>query len=164
MLWRIIMLDRTNRKISIFFFCNLFWMLLSLITCIESYRLSIGSINKPGPGFFPFGAGLTMLFLSLTAIFQSIRKNGGEDKTTREEPFRWWSIVIILAAIMAYAFSLEKIGFLINTFLFICLLLKVVEPQTWKTSIIGGLIAAIVANIVFNVIFRAQIPAGVLGF
>jgi putative tricarboxylic transport membrane protein len=72
--------------------------------------------------------------------------------------------VIILAAIALYAFSLEKIGFLINTFLFMCLLLKVVEPQTWKTAIIGGLIATFAANLVFNVIFRAQIPRGILGF
>jgi hypothetical protein len=45
-----------------------------------------------------------------------------------------------------------------------CLLLKVVEPQTWKTSIIGGLITAIAANLLFNVIFKAQIPSGILGF
>jgi putative tricarboxylic transport membrane protein len=72
--------------------------------------------------------------------------------------------VIILAAITAYAFSLEKIGFLINTFLFICLLLKVVEPQTWKTAILAGLITSIAANLVFNVIFRTHIPTGILGF
>jgi putative tricarboxylic transport membrane protein len=158
------MLERTNKKMSMFFFGNLFWLLFSLITCMESYRLSLGSFNQPGPGFFPFGAGLTMLFLSLVALFQSIKKSGGEDKTTRDEPLRWRSIVIILAATVVYAFSLETIGFLINTFLFICLMLKVVEPQTWKTSIIGGLIAAIAANIVFNVIFQAQIPSGILGF
>ena len=158
------MLDRTNKRISIFFFGSLFWLLFSLITCIESYRLNLGSVNEPGPGFFPFGTGLIMLFLSLAAIFQSLRKSGSEEQKPYAEPVRWWSIVIILAAIVAYAFSLETIGFLINTFLFICLLLKVVEPQTWKTSIIGGLIAAIAANIVFNVIFQAQIPAGILGF
>jgi putative tricarboxylic transport membrane protein len=158
------MSGRAQRKMSIFFFGNLFWLLFSLITCMESYRLSLGSINQPGPGFFPFGTGLAMLFLSLAAIFQSLRKSDSEDNKTSDEPLRWRSIVIILAAAMAYAFSLEKIGFLINTFLFICLMLKVVEPQTWKTSIIGGLIAAIAANIVFNVIFKAQIPSGILGF
>lgn len=158
------MSGQRQRKMSMFFFGNLFWLLFSLITCMESYRLSLGSINKPGPGFFPFGAGLTMLFLSLAAIFKAIGESGGEEKTTRDEPLRWRSIVIILAATMAYAFSLEKIGFLINTFLFICLMLKVVEPQTWKTAIIGGLSAAIAANTVFNVIFKAQIPSGILGF
>ena len=145
-------------------YCNLFWILFSLITCVESYRLKLGTINTPGPGFFPFTAGFIMLILSLAALFQSIRKKNNVEKTRRQEPFRWWNIVIILMAITAYAFSLEKIGFLINTFLFMCLLLKVVEPQTWKTAIIGGLITAIAANLIFNVIFQAQIPSGILGF
>ena len=148
----------------ILFYCNLFWLLFSLFICVESYRLKLGAINQPGPGFFPFSAGLVMLILSLAALFRSIRGMEKEEKALRQEPFRWWNIVIILIAITAYAFSLEKIGFLINTFLFICLLLKVVEPQTWKTAIIGGLITTIAANLIFNVIFRSQIPSGILGF
>jgi putative tricarboxylic transport membrane protein len=145
-------------------YCNLFWLLFSLVTCVESYRLNLGTMNKPGPGFFPFSAGLVMLILSLAALFQSIKKRNNLEKATRQEPFRWWNIVIILAAVTAYAFSLEKVGFLINTFLFMCFLLKVVEPQTWKTAILGGLISAVAANFVFNVIFQAQIPSGILGF
>jgi putative tricarboxylic transport membrane protein len=148
----------------ILYYCNLFWLLFSLFICVESYRLKLGAINAPGPGFFPFSAGLIMLLLSLTALFQSIRKKNNVEKKPRQEPLRWWNIVIILAAVIAYAFSLEKIGFLINTFLFMCLLLKVVEPQTWKTAIIGGLVTAIAANLIFNVIFQAQIPSGILGF
>ena len=148
----------------ILFYCNLFWLLFSLVICVESYRLKLGTINNPGPGFFPFGAGLIMLILSLVALFQSTAGRKKVEKTTPQEPVRWWNIVIILAAITAYAFSLEKIGFLINTFFFICLMLKVVEPQTWKTAIIGGLITSIAANLVFNVIFQTHIPRGILGF
>jgi putative tricarboxylic transport membrane protein len=148
----------------IFFYCNLFWLLFSLLTCVEAYRLRLGTINNPGPGFFPFSAGLIMLIVSLAALFQSTAGRKKAEKTTPQEPVRWWNIVIILAAITAYAFSLEKIGFLINTFLFICLMLKVVEPQTWKTAIIGGLITSIAANLVFNVIFQTHIPRGILGF
>ena len=143
---------------------NLFFLLFSAVTCVESYQLKLGTINTPGPGFFPFGAGFIMLLLSLAALFQSIRKESDVEKKPRQEPFRWWNIVIILAVITAYAFSLEKVGFLITTFLFMCLLLKVVEPQTWKTAILGGLITAVAANLIFNVIFQAQIPSGVLGF
>ena len=148
----------------IFLYCNLFWVLFSVITCIEAYRLNLGTVHEPGPGFFPFGAGFIMLILSLATLLQSRAKKRKVEETSRQETFRWWNIVIILAAITAYALSLEKIGFLINTFLFMCLLLKVVEPQTWKTAIIGGLITTLAANLVFNVVFRTQIPKGILGF
>jgi putative tricarboxylic transport membrane protein len=148
----------------ILLYCNLFWVLFSLVTCVEAYRLNLGTIHEPGPGFFPFGAGFIMLLLSLAALLKSVGKKRKVEETSRQETFRWWNILIILTAITAYALSLEKIGFLINTFLFMCLLLKVVEPQTWKTAIIGGLITTLAANLVFNVVFRTQIPKGILGF
>jgi len=105
-----------------------------------------------------------MLFLSLIALFQWMGKKDNSEITVPKAPVRWRNIIIILAAIPAYTLSLEKVGFFINTFLFISLLLKVVEPQTWKTSILGGVITAIAANLVFNVLFKAQIPSGILGF
>ena len=166
-------LDETVIQISLFkgniimrrvlFFCNLFWILFSLVVCVEAYRLNLGALNSPGAGLFPFSAGLVMLLLSLLAILNRGEK-GTEEKAAGGERVRWWNIVIIIAAIIVYALSLEKTGFLINSFLFICLLLKVVEPQSWKTAILGGLIGAIAANVIFNVIFRAQIPSGILGF
>ena len=150
------------RRVALY--CNVFWVLFSLLTCVESYRLNLGVLTRPGPGFFPFGAGFLMLVLSLIALFQWTGKTERAAAKAEKEPLRWWNIVIILAATLAYTLSLEKIGFLINTFLLITLLLKVVEPQTWKTSILWGVITALAADVVFNVLFRAQIPSGILGF
>lgn len=148
----------------ILIYCNIFWLLFGTLTCVESYRLKIGKINQPGPGLFPFGSGLVMIILSLIGLFMTITRKEEKGEIISQDKIRWWNIVIIIAAISAYAFSLEKVGFLINTFLFITILLKVVEPQSWKKSILGGLITALAANVVFNVIFRVQIPSGILGF
>jgi len=148
----------------IIIYCNIFWLLFAILTCIESYRLKLGEINHPGPGFFPFGAGLVMIILSLMGLFITITKKEEFREVSSEEKIRWWNIIIIIGAISGYAFSLDRVGFLINTFLFITLLLKVIEPQSWKKSIIGGVITAIAANFVFNVVFRVQIPSGILGF
>jgi hypothetical protein len=41
------------------------WLLFSLITCTEAYRLTLGTIHEPGPGFFPFGAGFENTDLSV---------------------------------------------------------------------------------------------------
>lgn len=145
-------------------YCNLFWLCFSLVTCVLAFRLKLGAVGKPGPGFFPFGAALVMALLSLAALATSMRARGHEEKTAQEGTLRWWNIVIILLATVAYALTLDTIGFLINTFIFITLLLKVVEPQTWKTSIIGGVVSAVAADVMFNLAFHAQIPSGILGF
>lgn len=101
---------------------------------------------------------------SLLVLYQGIRESKGEAERAREEPKRWWNIVIILGALTAYVISLENIGFLLNTFLFIGLLLRLIYPQSWRTTILGALITTIVANLVFNVFLKAQIPSGILGF
>lgn len=145
-------------------YCSLFWLLFSVITCHQASRLKMGELNQPGPGFFPFSVGLLMGILSLAALFLSIRGQEKKAMSAQKETFQWWNIIIILGALTAYAFSLEKIGFLINTFLLMCLLLKVVEPQPWKKAILGGLITAIGSDLVFNVILKAQIPSGIFGF
>ena len=142
---------------------DIFWLLFSMSLCIEAYRQDIGTIRYPGPGFFPFCVGLLMAGLSLIAILQSAGKYGQEEKRDHQEPFRWWNIVVILGAILVYALVLQTVGFLICTFLFVSLLLKVVEPQPWKATILGGLITAVSADIVFNLILQSQIPSGFCG-
>jgi putative tricarboxylic transport membrane protein len=145
-------------------YCNLFWLLISLIFCFESHRLGIGAIRDPGPGFFPFCVLFVMAVLSLIGAIQSLGKYEKERESDSEEPFRWWNIVVIIAAILAYAFALETLGFFVCTFLFIGLLLKVIEPQPWRVSILGGLIAAVSSDIVFNVLLQSQIPSGIFGY
>jgi predicted branched-subunit amino acid permease len=107
-----------------------------------------------------------MAGLSLIGAIQSFGKHEhkqGEAPDSRQ-PFRWWNIAVIIAAILAYALALEKLGFFICTFLFVGLLLKVVEPQPWKVAIMGGLIAAVSSEIVFNILLRSRIPSGVFGY
>jgi len=149
---------------SVKIYCSFFWLLFSVVTCLQASRLKMGGLHEPGSGFFPFAIGLLTGILALIALFQSIRTKGEKEAAVREESFRWWNIVVILGALIAYALSLEKVGFLINTFLFMLLLLKVVEPQTWKRAIGVGLITAIASDLVFNLILGAQIPSGILGF
>ena len=144
-------------------YCSVFWLLFSAITCFAASRLSMGDFQEPGSGFFPFAVGLLTGFLALVALFQSLKLKGDKEGGVRER-LRWWNIVIILAALLAYGLSIEKIGFMINTFLFMVLLLKVVNPQTWTKAILIGLLTAISSDLVFNVLLGAQIPLGIIGF
>jgi hypothetical protein len=148
----------------IYLYCNIFWLLFSLILCIESYRLSIGAIRNPGPGFFPFCVGFVMASLSLIGAIRSLGKYEKGQASDSRQPFRWWNIAFIIAAILAYALALETLGFFICTFIFVGLLLKVVEPQPWKVALVGGLIAAVSSDLVFNILLQSQIPSGLFGY
>jgi len=146
------------------FYTGLFWFLFSLVTCIEAHRLNLGDIHQPGPGFFPFWTGIIMAILSLIVLFQSIREKESKDSMVQDEPFGSWNIVVVLAVLTIYFLSLEKVGFLLNTFLFIGIMLKLIYFQSWRTTILGALGTAIAAQLLFNVLLNAQIPSGILGF
>jgi hypothetical protein len=40
----------------------------------------------------------------------------------------------------------------------------VVEPQPWRTTLVGAVLSAVGADVLFNVVFRAQLPVGLVGF
>ena len=154
--------DRIVRWVKVY--ASLFWFLFAVLTCVQASRLDMGQMSAPGPGFFPLSLGVTIGILSLIAFYQATQSKTASRSPAGKERVRWWNIVIIISAVIAYALSVGKIGFLVNTFLLITLLLKVVEPQSWKTSILGGLITAVASELVFNVILKAQNPTGLLGF
>jgi putative tricarboxylic transport membrane protein len=144
--------------------CSLFWLLFSVVMSCEAFRLPMGEMKDPGAGFFPLLIGLLTGLLALIALFHSLREKTGPSVSGPKEPFRWWNLVVIFAALVAYALTLTTSGFMINTFLFMLLLLKVIEPQTWKKAVMAALITAVTSDLFFNVLLGAQIPSGILGF
>lgn len=147
---------------------SLFWLLFSIVISREAFLLPMGQMRDPGAGFFPLLIGLLTGLLAVIALVQALRtkreQRDGSQASRPEEPFRWWNLVIIVAALGAYALTLQTIGFMVNTFLFMFLLVKVIEPQSWAKSLIAALITAVVSELFFNVLLQAQIPKGILGF
>jgi putative tricarboxylic transport membrane protein len=143
---------------------SLFWLLFSAVMSREAFRLPMGEMKDPGAGFFPLMVALVTGMLAVIAFFQALREPAGVPESRYLERFRWWNLIIILAALVAYALTLTTVGFMINTFLFMLLLLKVIEPQTWTKALLASLITAFVSEFFFNVLLGAQIPTGILGF
>lgn len=143
---------------------SLFWLLFSAVMSREAFRLPMGEMKDPGAGFFPLMVALVLGLLAVIAFFYAFRARTGAREASSLERFRWWNLVVILAALVAYALTLETAGFLINTFWFMLLLLKVIGPEGWPKALLASLITAVVSELFFNVLLGAQIPTGILGF
>ena len=143
---------------------SLFWLLFSAVISREAFRLPMGEMKDPGAGFFPLMVALVTGLLALIALFHAFREQAGVPEAKSGERFRWWNLVVIFTALIAYGLTLETVGFLINTFWFMLLLLKVIEPQGWTKALVASLITAVVSELFFNVLLGAQIPTGILGF
>jgi putative tricarboxylic transport membrane protein len=143
---------------------SLVWLGMGLFICIGSLRLSLGTFHNPGPGFLSFFAGLIIGGLALVVHLQSRRAPAGEQKgsplwTNRT---RGWRMVLTVLALLAYAVTMNYLGFLPSTFLFLVFLLKVIEPQRWSVAVLGSLAASAAFYCVFEWGLQSQLPKGLL--
>ena len=112
---------------------SLVWLGLAIIICIGSLRLSLGSFQNPGPGFFPFIAGLVLGVLAAVVYFQARRAAS----STKETKGSLWTnpggvkkVVLTTIALLVYAVSMNYLGFLISTFIFFIFLINLLRSQT----------------------------------
>lgn len=155
---------------------SIFWTVLGLAICFGAYRLSLGSPNDPGPGMFSFIAGAALTLLSLIQWInvalarsraQALSSETHEPQTI--EPLfanRRGAIkaAVIVVALLVYSLSMEHLGFILSTSLFIGFLLWLVEPQRWYVIVFGSVLSSLTTYLVFKVWLDTALPVGLFGF
>jgi heme exporter protein D len=109
----------------------------------------------------PFWAGLTTSFFSLVGFLIS-RQKGPEPRGRSLWGPLWFKSFIVLLAMAGYAFFLPYLGFLICTFIFMLILLRIIEPHKWKVVVGVALATGMISYLVFNVFLKTQLPMGIL--
>ncbi len=137
-----------------------FFLLLGVVVCCFSSRIGLGKPSHPGPGFMPFLAGLLLAFLSFVLLLQVAF---GRIAESWPITFRAKNIAVILLAMTAYGFLLDRIGFLFITFLFVTFLIRVIEPQSWTKSIVAGVCSSGASYLLFEILLKSQLPRSPLG-
>ena len=140
---------------------GIFFLLLGVGVCYFSWKIGLGSPAKPGPGFMPFLAGFLLAFLSFLLV---IRVLFSWTAPTWATGVQWKNTLWVLAAMVAYGFLLDKIGFVLVTLGFVVLLMKVIEPQSWKRAVLGGAISSLASYLLFETLLKSQLPRSFLGF
>jgi len=142
-----------------------FLLFLGLVATVESWRLSIGEVGKPGPGFFPFylASGFSIVCLALLAEPLLRRKSDGRPSEAQPGPGETWKIVCILAGLFLYAYAFETIGFLLATFFIMLFLFRAVDPLRWPFAIGGSIASSLLTYAIFKLWLQVQLPAGPWG-
>ncbi len=140
---------------------GIFFLLLGLGVCFFSWKIGLGRPAKPGPGFMPFMAGLLLVGLSFSLVIQVLFSWTAPIWSTR---VHWKNILSVLAAMAAYGFLLDKVGFIPVTFGFLVLLMKVIEPQSWKKAVWVGVLSSLGSYLLFETLLKSQLPRSFLGF
>ena len=144
---------------------SLVWLGFAIFICVEAFRLPLGSVHDPGPGFLPLMVGILLAGLSVICFLQAREGPSAEAKGSWYSAERWKSLVWIVLALLVYAVVLGSLGFLTSTFLLLVVLFRFgTEPQKWAWAVGGSVIASLSCYAVFELWLRTQLPKGIFGF
>lgn len=140
---------------------SLFWMAMGGFVAWSGWDLELGTVSDPGSGFLLFWVGLIMAGLAAAVLVNAVRSRPGPARAPAGRG-RWGKVALVLFSLVAYAWALPRLGFILTTAVVLVFLFKGVEPQRWSVAILGAVASALIAYLVFKVWLGAQLPAGFL--
>jgi putative tricarboxylic transport membrane protein len=140
----------------------LFWIALGILVCYGAIRLGLGSVTEPGSGFIFFWLGLILMILSLMVLAEPL--GSSEDVVPEARELNWVKIALVLLALLLYAFFLERLGFVLTTFVLLCFLLGWIERTNWVRSFGVASAAALGSFAIFELWLKIRLPKGIFGF
>ncbi len=142
---------------STIFFC------FGLFIVLFAPQFDLGVPSSPGPGFMPFLTGLIICSFSITIFFRAFF-----DKSTEIEKIwagvRFGKLISLNLMLIAYAFLINPLGYIICSFFLILFLMRYIGLQNWKRSIFGGGLSSILSYLLFDTWLKVQLPTGIFGF
>ena len=144
---------------------GIFWFLFSVFVSIESYRLGLGTLHQPGPGFLSFWTSVAMGIISIGVLARAwTPMEAGERKSPIFGKENLLKITFVLLSLFLYAFFMEVLGFIPVTLLLFIFLLGMIERKKWRLTIFVSIVVTGISFLLFEVWLKAQLPKGLLGF
>jgi len=138
---------------------GLFWLAVAIFVAVQGVALKLGSLQRPGPGFFPFWGGVVLGLLSIVLVVGSLRRDaaGGWPRPGSSKPLG------VAGALLGAIVLLEPLGFITVTFLFLLLLFRL-ERGGWARSSVAAAAGTLATYAVFQLWLKTQLPTGPFGF
>jgi len=134
-------------------------VLVAAYILYTAWAMPSGTGGQPGPGFVPFGIGLVLLVSGLALLVRAWRGAAPAASAVELGHARIW---VTLAALVAAAYALEPVGYLITSALLLGVLLRAYGPVRWPVTIAGAVVGAGASWLFFDTLLGVSLPAGLL--
>ena len=149
---------------------SVFFMALSAVMIVAAKMLPKSKVMEIGPDFMPTVIGiLTFVLAAILFIVtvKNLKANIADAENAKVEEFEYRQMLISLLLILAYVFTLQPIGFIITTILYLPAQMMVLAGKgnrTKKDIITVTVISVIFTFVVFFLFrygFKIVLPAGI---
>ncbi len=144
---------------------GLFWLCFSVLVIIQSYRLGLGTLHQPGPGFLFFWVNIVLGIMSLIVLIRAWVSEKSEER--HPALFRGQNmlkIIFVLISLFLYAIFMESLGFILVTLLLFVFLLGLIEKKRWFFTLSVSVAVTAIAYLIFETWLKTMLPGGVLGY
>jgi putative tricarboxylic transport membrane protein len=139
---------------------------LALAVFLKSLTYPLGTLRKPGGGFFPLIASILLMGLAALLTIQAFR--GKETDKASQAPFFSEKeaprrILLGFAGLLGYRYLLPVIGFAPSTAAFIFFLSRFLGKYGWVMSAVFAVITAVASYYLFEVWLKIPMPRPYFG-
>jgi putative tricarboxylic transport membrane protein len=131
---------------------------------MESFKLDVGGVRQPGPGFFSMLGAILLTGLSAILFLRSVfgkSERGERKKQGQKENLR--TVAYLFGILLAYATLFEWLGFVLCTFLLVVFLFRMFDRKPWWAMLVTGAAISSATYVVFSILLQSELPEGVLG-
>jgi putative tricarboxylic transport membrane protein len=144
---------------------GIFWLLFSAFISIDSYRMGLGTLHQPGPGFLFFWTAVVMGILSIVIFVRAwVGKNAEGPESSIFGKENVLKIIFVLLSLFLYAFFMETLGFIPVTLLLFIFLLRMIEKKRLGFTIFVSVVVTGISYLIFEIWLKSQLPKGLLEF
>ena len=149
------------------FASGLFLLAFGGFLTFQSLGLSLWTGAGPEAGFFPLTIAVIIIGFSLIIIGRSLRWAPAQKGENIIEPqgggsAGWYKVLSYAILMLAYGVLVESLGFLIVSAGLLFLILKYLEKQNWKRTLLVGFSSILVGYFLFKYLLGVPLPAGLL--
>jgi putative tricarboxylic transport membrane protein len=151
----------TKRRMGMEKVCGVVVFCLGLAIIWLGRGLPFGSLNAPGPGFFPLLLACILIVLSIF-IFITRPAAEGEERAFTFSGLR--RVGGVFLALIAYQIFLESLGFALVSFLLMAFFFVFIAKYVWYRALLGAFLSTALAYLLFEILLQSNLPKGVIGF
>jgi putative tricarboxylic transport membrane protein len=128
---------------------------------VNGWTLPLGTIARPGPGFYPlavgvFGAAVSIAW-AVTTFRRALTVAGGGMPVVQDR----WRVGVTASLLVAFCWLLPSVGYPLAAFFFSGLLLLGLGAR-WKAALAIALACAVLSYYLFGVLLGVPLPRGPL--
>jgi putative tricarboxylic transport membrane protein len=150
------------KKIDIL--CSLFLVGIGTIFCVSALHLGIATPSAPGPGLIPLGAAVLLILFSLGTMVEAALTSKHKQASPIILGERSWAVFLVLVVLFLYALFMNRLGFVVATFLALTCLFRLSEGQTWRIALGASVLTTLVTYLLFAYALGVGLPQGLLEF